>query len=139
LEREHRKRGWTGSAVEFGRSCAILLGDLLLGWSDDLLEEALADLEDARAARETRAVYARMRRDVTLGQVLDVAEEAAWRTTPDEAHAERAMRIAVLKSARYSVQQPLVLGGCLGGADPRVRAALVAIGHPLGLAFQLRD
>jgi geranylgeranyl diphosphate synthase type I len=80
-----------------------------------------------------------MRRDVTVGQFLDVAEESAWATEPDERHAERALRVATYKSARYSVQQPLLLGAALAGADAAQSAALSAFGEPLGLAFQLRD
>ena len=138
LEAAHRERGWTGSAEEFGRTGAILLGDVLLGWSDDLFEEALEGVPDG-AARAARAQYARMRRDVTLGQFLDVAGEAAWPTTPDDRHADRALTIAVLKSARYSVEQPLLLGADIAGAGSEIRDALSEIGHPLGLAFQLRD
>ncbi len=80
-----------------------------------------------------------MRREVTIGQFLDIAEESAFRTEPDERHAARALRVASLKSARYSVQQPLAIGGALAGADLAQSAALAAFGHPLGMAFQLRD
>jgi geranylgeranyl diphosphate synthase type I len=80
-----------------------------------------------------------MRRDVTVGQFLDIAEESAFRTEPDDRHAERALRVASLKSARYSVQQPLALGAALAGADAAQLAALASFGHPLGMAFQLRD
>ncbi|WP_029150774.1 polyprenyl synthetase family protein [Microbacterium indicum] len=137
FEAAHREAGWIGDAAEFGRSAAILLGDLLLGWSDDLLETAL--LRTPGTAAATRADYARMRRDVILGQLLDVAEESSWPTLPDATHAERALRIATLKSARYSVQQPLILGASIGGASPALRSTLLAFGHPVGLAFQLRD
>lgn len=139
FEDEHRSRNWHGLPREFGRHGAILLGDLLLGWSDDLFETALTHVDDVGTRRAARAVYARMRRDVIVGQFLDVAEEVAWPRTPDEDHATRALRIAVLKSARYSVQQPLLLGAAYGGADEGVRDALSSIGRPLGLAFQLRD
>lgn len=136
LEADHRRLGWTGDAAAFGRSGAILLGDLLVAWSDDLLEEGLRGAAHAARARE---VYALMRREVTIGQFLDVAEEAAWASAPDESHAERALRIASLKSARYSIQHPLLLGAALAGADETQTAALSGFGHPLGLAFQLRD
>ncbi|MFT4229364.1 MAG: polyprenyl synthetase family protein [Microbacterium sp.] len=138
LQSRHDAAGWRGDAAAFGRSAAILLGDLLLGWSDDLFEEGLAASPEAPSAG-ARAVYARMRRDVTLGQFLDVAEESAWATEPDDRHAERALRVARLKSARYSVQQPLLVGAALAGADDDQNAALAAFGEPLGLAFQLRD
>ena len=138
LEASHAGSGWVGDASAFGRSGAILLGDLLVAWSDDLLEEGLAEASVARAAA-ARAEYATMRRDVTIGQFLDIAEESAFRSEPDDRHAARALRVASLKSARYSVQQPLAIGGALAGADLAQAAALNAFGHPLGMAFQLRD
>lgn len=135
LERAHRDAEWAGDGDAFGRSGAILLGDLLLGWSDDLLEAAVR-AANAPAARDE---YARMRRDVILGQFLDIAEEASWVRTPADSHGERAMRIAALKSARYSVQQPLTIGAALAGAEAGMLDALRAVGLPTGLAFQLRD
>ena len=80
-----------------------------------------------------------MRREVTIGQFLDVAEESAFSAQPDERHAERALQVASLKSARYSIQQPLVIGAALAGADAAQHDALTAFGHPVGMAFQLRD
>ncbi len=136
LEAAHRDARWTGDAEAFGRSAAILLGDLLVAWSDDLLEEGLRSAPHAASAR---AEYARMRRDVTVGQFLDVAEEAAAATVPDSEHAARALRVATYKSARYSVQQPLLIGAALAGADTAQSEALARFGMPVGLAFQLRD
>lgn len=138
LESSHRGAGWAGDAGAFGRSAAILLGDLLVAWSDDLFEEGLA-LTDPGRASAARTEYATMRREVTIGQFLDIAEESAFRTAPDDHHAERALRVASLKSARYSIQQPLAIGAALAGADSAQAAALAAFGHPLGMAFQLRD
>ncbi len=138
LEAGHRGAGWLGDADAFGRSGAILVGDLLVAWSDDLLEEGLSEALPERAAMARRQ-YALMRREVTLGQFLDVAEESAFVTEPDDLHAERALRVASFKSARYSVQQPLAIGAALAGADAAQLAALAAFGHPLGMAFQLRD
>lgn len=141
LEAGHRSASWVGDAAAFGRSGAILLGDLLVAWSDDLFEESLGLLDAAEpsVAATARDEYARMRREVTIGQFLDIAEESAFRVAPDEEHAERALRVASLKSARYSIQQPLVIGASLAGGGTAQRAALAAFGHPLGMAFQLRD
>ncbi len=136
LEAVHRERGWAGDAAAFGRSAALLLGDLLVAWSDDLFEHALTTIDSPASAR---AEYARMRRDVTLGQFLDIAQESAWITQPAEEHASRALDIASLKSARYSVQQPIVIGAAFGGGTDSQLAALRAFGLPIGLAFQLRD
>ncbi|WP_347271927.1 polyprenyl synthetase family protein [Microbacterium sp. H1-D42] len=136
LEAAHRRAGWHGDAAAFGRSSAVLLGDLLVAWSDDLLEESLGAHPHAAA---TRAEYARMRRDVTVGQMLDITEESAWSVSPPAVLLERALRVASLKSARYSVEEPIVLGATLGGADDRALSELRAFGHPVGMAFQLRD
>jgi geranylgeranyl diphosphate synthase type I len=138
IEAAHRREGWTGDAEAFGRAGGILLGDLLVALSDDLLEQGLRTLEPASAAA-VRRQYAAMRRDVTIGQFLDVAEESAHAAAPDAEHAERALRVASLKSARYSVEQPLLIGARLAGANERQVAALSAFGHPVGMAFQLRD
>ena len=35
----HAESGWAGDAADFGTVAAILLGDLLLGWSDELLDD----------------------------------------------------------------------------------------------------
>lgn len=138
LEAAHVGSRWAGDAAAFGRSGAILLGDLLVAWSDDLLEEGLATAPPEQAAA-ARAQYAAMRREVTIGQFLDIAEESAFLTQPDDLHAERALRVASLKSARYSIQQPLLIGAALAGADGAQLDALAAFGHPVGMAFQLRD
>ena len=136
LQNAHRDAAWTGDSDTFGRSGAILLGDLLVAWSDDLLEEGL---NGAATAAATRRAYAQMRRDVTIGQFLDVAEESAYTVYPDDTHAERALRVASYKSARYSIQQPLQIGAALGGADDAQLDALGRFGHDVGMAFQLRD
>ena len=136
LEAGHLAAGWSGDAEAFGRASAVLLGDLLVAWSDDLLEFALHDQPHARSVRSE---YARMRRDVTTGQFLDIAEESAWSVHEPAAHADRALRVASLKSARYSIEQPLILGAAFAGADAEQTSALRRFGHPVGMAFQLRD
>jgi geranylgeranyl diphosphate synthase type I len=138
LQASHVEVGWRGDAAAFGRSASVLLGDLLVAWSDDLFESGLRDAEPS-SATSARAEYARMRRDVTVGQYLDIAEESAFGVSPDDQHAERALRVASLKSARYSVEQPLRIGAALAGANAAQYAALSGFGHPIGMAFQLRD
>lgn len=136
LQAGHIEAGWAGDAETFGRSAAVLLGDLLVAWSDDLLEESLDGLTTAGPARRQ---YAQMRRDVTIGQFLDVAEESAYVSHDDDAHADRALRVASYKSARYSIQKPLQIGAALAGADEAQLEALGRFGHDIGMAFQLRD
>jgi geranylgeranyl diphosphate synthase type I len=139
FESLHRDNGWTGAAPDFGRSGALLLGDLLLSWSDELVEQGLALLDSRAAANAARAEFNRMRLDVTAGQYLDILEEHSWRSSPDREQLARAHRVLVYKSAKYSVEAPLVVGGSMGGGTAVQLDALRAFGLPLGIAYQLRD
>jgi geranylgeranyl diphosphate synthase, type I len=139
FERLHVESGWAGAGDDFGRASAILLGDLLLGWSDELLDEGLAALDDRQSARAARAEFIRMRTEVTAGQYLDILQERSWLTQPDSEHRARAERVIVYKAAKYSVESPLVIGGAIAGASATQVDALRAFGLPLGIAYQLRD
>lgn len=139
FESLHRASGWLGDGDRFGRSAAVLLGDLLLGWSDELLDRGIALLADRRAGAAARAEFNRMRTEVTAGQYLDVLEEHAWNIAGDREALPRAHRVVVYKSAKYSVEAPLAIGAALAGASPAQSAALREFGLPLGIAFQLRD
>jgi geranylgeranyl diphosphate synthase type I len=127
----HRSRGWRGDPDGFGTAAAILLGDLCLAWSDELLHTG--GLPPATLAR-ARPVFDEMRTEVTIGQYLDVLTQATGDPT-----VERAVQVARIKSAKYTVERPLLLGAALAGAAPAVSAAYSGYGLPLGEAFQLRD
>jgi len=90
-------------------------------------------------AGATRAEFAKMRQEVTLGQYLDIHEEAAWPHTPDADRLERALRVVTYKSAKYSMEAPLLIGASLAGAAEEQLHSLAQFGLPLGIAFQLRD
>jgi len=139
FEEMHRGSGWNGDDASFGLSAALLLGDLLLGWSDELFDEGTAGLSSTSAARAARGEFARMRTEVTAGQYLDIVEEHSWTLHPEEQALPRAHRVIVFKSAKYSVEAPLAIGAALGSASAQQIAALRAYGLPLGVAFQLRD
>lgn len=134
----HVSDGFVGSPIDYGTSSAILLGDLLLAWADDrFLGTALA-LPDDRSA-EFRIELRTMRQDVTVGQFLDNHDTVAWTTIPVTDAVERAQRVVIYKSAKYSVEAPLALGAIVGGASPALLSALRGFAVPLGFAFQLRD
>ena len=50
FERMHADHGWDGDAAAFGAGAAILLGDLCLVWSDELLRRSGIDVGRARCA-----------------------------------------------------------------------------------------
>ncbi len=139
FEREHRDRRFLGDAARFGDSSAILLGDLLLVWSDELFAESIDQLADQDNARAARAEFNRMRTDVTAGQYLDIVAEASWPHVPDALSIDTAVNVITYKSAKYSIEAPLAIGASLGGASLAQMAALREFGLPLGIAFQLRD
>lgn len=138
-ETMHRAAGWIGDAEPFGRSAALLLGDLLLGWSDELVDDGLDALASRSAARAARTEFTAMRNEVTYGQYLDLLEEHSWNRRHEHELLERAHRVIVFKSAKYSVEAPLAIGAALGGASTDQLASLREFGLPLGIAFQLRD
>lgn len=139
FEKLHAAGNWSGASTSFGRSGALLLGDLLLDWSDELFDNGLRRLSNPGASAAARGEFNTMRTEVTLGQYLDIVEEQSWHTHPESEHLGRAHKVIVYKSAKYSVEAPLVIGASLGGASIGQVSALRDYGVPLGTAYQLRD
>ncbi len=124
MDASDERRGEPTSHARHGVSAAILVGDLALVLADAALMEAgfpPAQLIDALAA------YSRMRQQVIAGQFLDLA------AAEEEAISEEdARKIAILKSGRYSVEEPLAIGAALAGAPDSTRSELKAFSAPLG-------
>ena len=127
----HRDQGWQGDADAYGRAIAILLGDLAFVHADELFLAAKVPDHPLLAAFRR---FTLLREEVMAGQALDL--HAATVRSVDR---ELALRVATLKSGRYSVARPLEIGAVLAGADDGLLAGLHAFGDPLGRAFQLAD
>jgi geranylgeranyl diphosphate synthase, type I len=128
---EHAGAGWSGPADSFGVGAAILMGDLLLSWTDEMFQ---ASGFPPGATRRGHRVLSTMRTEVMAGQYLDLLEQVSGAGT-----VESALRVANCKSAKYTVERPLHLGAALAGAPDDVVRAYSRYGLPIGLAFQLRD
>jgi geranylgeranyl diphosphate synthase type I len=139
FEKLHSDGRWNGSARGFGQSSALLLGDLLLGWSDELFDSGIHRLASESARLGSRREFNLMRTEVTVGQYLDILEEQAWRSFPEDGQLSRAERVIIYKSAKYSIEAPLAIGATLGDGSSEQVKALRDFGLPLGIAFQLRD
>ncbi len=132
----HQQASWHGSADRFGGGAAILIGDLLLAWTDELLRSSgLA----ADSIWRGLTVLDTMRTEVLAGQFLDLAAQARATTKVSDA-----LRVVTYKSAKYTVERPLQLGVALHGGQAganraAISAALSGYGVPIGTAFQLRD
>lgn len=133
----HQQHGLRGSSDHFGLAGAILLGDLLQSWADELMQAACDASHDG--GRRARAHFNRMRSEVAVGQYLDVLEEQQPVFAEHAEQLERSTRVLVYKSAKYSVEAPLLIGAALAGADDAQESALADFGLPIGVAFQLRD
>lgn len=120
-----------GFAPQYGLSAAVLLGDLALVWSDQMLNSA--GLTPDQYSRVI-PFYNEMRVELMAGQFLDIHEQTQKHTS-----VERSMRIARYKSGKYTIERPLHLGAAMASASSDVTVALSAYGLPLGEAFQLRD
>jgi geranylgeranyl diphosphate synthase type I len=131
FEAQHGEHGWDGDPEQYGAAAAILLGDLLLCWSDEMLRTCGLD---HAVVRDALALFDATRSEVITGQFLDVSVQARGRSD-----VETAMRVLRYKSAKYSIERPLHVGAALAGGGPEVRRALTDFGLPLGEAFQLRD
>jgi len=131
----HAAAGWGGSADGFGAGAAILVGDLLLAWTDEMLRTS--GLPPAAVERGLTVLDA-MRTEVLAGQFLDLIGQASASSAVEDA-----LRVVTYKSAKYTVERPLQLGAALATESQAdlaaVNAACTAYGIPLGIAFQLRD
>jgi geranylgeranyl diphosphate synthase, type I len=131
MDDSDERRGEPTVHVRHGLGFALLTGDLALVLADALFFSAgFAPAVSLRAF----GAYSLMRQEVIAGQHLDVMH--ATRTEISE---QEARHIAVLKSGRYSIEKPLVIGALLADAPEGLVAGLSAFGDPLGEAFQLRD
>jgi geranylgeranyl diphosphate synthase type I len=132
FESFHSKNQLDGIAPQYGLSAAVLLGDLALVWSDQMLNSAGLTTEQF-----SRVIpyYNEMRVELMAGQFLDIHEQTQKNTSVD-----RSMKIARYKSGKYTIERPLHLGAAISAAaPPEIFTALSAYGLPLGEAFQLRD
>lgn len=131
----HQASGNCGSAEQFGTGAAILIGDVLLTWTDELYHSSGFGPEVLR--RGQPALNA-MRTEVAAGQYLDLVNQAARGTS-----VAAALRVITYKTAKYTIERPLQMGAALaagpGPAADSLAEVCTEYGIPLGIAFQLRD
>ncbi len=124
----HRASGYHGDAPDFGRSVAILLGDLAHTWAVELAAGASA------SRPEVGRCFSAMSEEVIGGQYLELL--VAQRRSAPESELTRVLR---LKSGRYTAERPVQLGALLAGAPAAVVEELSRYGAAVGEAFQLQD
>jgi len=131
FEKFHQENSYLGNSERFGVAAAILLGDLALSWSDQMIGESGVD---DKQIRRSLPIFHEMRSELMAGQYLDVLEGALGKSDLN-----RSRKIARYKSGRYSIERPLRFGAALANASESLQESLSSFGLPLGEAFQLRD
>ena len=116
------------------RALAMLVGDLLMAWAGQLF--AACGLPGAYVAR-ARPLWSTLARELVAGECLEVLRTGA--ETPAADAVRGAVEVARFKTAKYTVEHPLHIGGRLGGASEPLLRTFTAYGVALGEAFQLRD
>lgn len=125
----HAEQGWQGDAAAFGRNAALLAGNLCATW-------AVALFEKCHGPPQAMDLFTITRAEAIAGEFLDITAQARG---SGPGAVERALQVARLKTARYSIARPLQIGAALAGASADVLAGLEDFGDLLGEAFQLRD
>ncbi|MBM7050769.1 MULTISPECIES: polyprenyl synthetase family protein [unclassified Rothia (in: high G+C Gram-positive bacteria)] len=140
FESMHARESWQHDGRQYGIASAILTGDLCLAMS----ETAFSSIgERAAWGTQARRIFDVMRAEVMAGQYLDVLNEVVTSENHEQA-LERAQRVIRYKSAKYSCEHPLAIGGALaeslrGNAVSERISAYRAFALPLGEGFQMRD
>ncbi|MGB5951682.1 MAG: polyprenyl synthetase family protein [Ornithinimicrobium sp.] len=134
---QHADASWSGSSQSFGQAAATLAGDMCLNWCDEMFATSGLPTSHIQRARPT---FDTMRTQLMGGQYLDVLTSAKeWEDLDHEQRLEQCRRVITYKSAKYSIEHPLLIGATAIAAPAPARAALSEYGLALGEAFQLRD
>jgi len=130
-EKISKKRYKKSDHSHFGTTMAILAGDILVAFTDEIL----TDLKNIRPKYKNAAIKKLQHTNHTViyGQVLDILSELKPVTKKDISLIHR------MKTASYTVEGPLQIGALLAGANKKQLKTLKNYGIPLGKAFQIQD
>ncbi len=126
----HLKSGFSGNPRRFGESMALIAGDLANSYAMQILTRSKfpADLK-IQAINKLNEVI----EYTGYGQIIDI-----YSSMVDDFGEEELLLLHKYKTARYTVEGPLLLGAILAGrGDEEEKIRKFAI--PIGIAFQLQD
>ncbi len=115
------------------RSLAIVLGDMLFSGAQEVVLRS--GFEPETCLRLARSLNEYMTQ-TGIGELEDVVFGAGDIGRISRTDVER---MYWLKTTRYSIECPLVLGAIAAGVGRGVLDGIAAMSRPLGLAFQLRN
>ncbi len=117
--------------AHFGNSIALIIGDMLCAFGNDIIFFSDFPLEQKfRALSKLQNIVS----FTVIGQARDIYMEYKG-----EADEEEILSMYRNKTAKYTVEGPLHLGALLAGASQELLDGLSAYAIPLGIAFQIQD
>jgi len=121
-----------GANEEYGKSMAIIIGDLIYAMAVDMV--ATSGFKAADVGRAVSALQGIVSNTI-IGQSQDIV--ISYRKNFSE---KEVLAMYENKTARYTFEGPLHLGMILAGSDDqKTRQALSRFALPLGIAFQIQD
>jgi geranylgeranyl diphosphate synthase type I len=113
-----------------GNSQAILIGDLVFAWANDILfaNTSLASISNVRK------IWNEMIQEVVVGQMIDV--DIMTRESVKDSDIELKN---LLKTARYSFVHPLRIGSALAENSNQYEHFFKKFGESVGSAYQIQD
>lgn len=127
MEEDQRR----GDIDHIAHGQAILVGDLVFSWAEELLfRQVHADQSAWPAILEFR----KMVEEVVIGQMVDV--DIMTRASIEE---ERLTEKMLLKTASYTFIRPMRIGFALAGASDVFAEFADRFGAAIGMAFQIQD
>jgi len=115
------------------KSLALVLGDILFGFAMECFVDP--QLPPAHTQGALR-YFLRIAQETGLGQASEIAH---LETPLSEVSESEILKTYDLKTTRYTIECPLVLGSMLAGGHADKQASLRAFARPLGLAFQIEN
>ena len=133
----HADSGWSGDSDPVRG----VRGDPRRRPLPPVVGRAVCDVGTAeRRADRGRRTFDTMRTQLMGGQYLDLLESArGWDRLDTSARIDSARNVIRYKSAKYTVEHPILIGAAVGGVAATDMAHLSEYGLALGEAFQLRD
>ncbi len=114
-------------------SHAILVGDLLFSWSQELMSTSYPSLSPDNHTKALKH-YHHMIEELILGQMLDTDMCTRVFTNMESIEEKTA-----IKSGRYTFAHPMVIGGLLAGKQQEALTWCQEAGESLGMGFQISD
>lgn len=112
---------------------AIIFGDILFGYAMEcFVNPQLPSHCSTRALR----YFLRIAQDTGIGQAIEIAN---LEQTLTEVSKREILDTYYLKTTRYTIEGPVVIGAILAGAKQSTLSQLSYFTQPLGLAFQIEN